>query len=66
MRRRRESVSAPEQLVRFVPDEWADDVTEAFDLWRRARLEYVRLHPDGGLGGPLHVIRQHAEVRRRL
>jgi hypothetical protein len=52
-------------LVRFVADEWADSTQEAFDLWRGARLEYVKAHPGGALGDVVDVLRGTVAVAGR-
>jgi hypothetical protein len=67
VRRRLAAVeAAPEVLVRFVADEWADSTQEAFDLWRKARLEYVKAHPGGALGDVLDVLRGTVAARRKV
>jgi hypothetical protein len=54
-------------MFRFVAPEWPQtDVWEAFEAWRKARLDFVEAHPGGALGGLLDVLRGNAAERQRI
>jgi len=57
--------AAPERLVRYVPHEWPGEA-DPFRAWCRARLDYSKAHPDGGLGDPLDCLAEHRRLRREL
>jgi hypothetical protein len=57
------TVVPPPELRSFDPDEWpAGEWWQSCELWGRARMEWVKAHPDSPLGTALDVLR----VKRRL
>jgi hypothetical protein len=53
------TVAPPPELLSFDPDEWpAEKWWQSYELWGRARMEFVKRHPGTELGSPLTVLRE--------
>ena len=63
------TVAPPPELMIFDPSEWpAGEWWQSCELWGRARMKFVKQHPDSEIGTALDVLRvQHRlfEARRR-